>query len=59
MSVESHINQLELRHRSLDAELEQTSSAPGMDQSKIAELKRQKLRLKDEIHRLRQGELVH
>ncbi len=59
MSVESHINQLEMRHRSLDAELNSITVSPGVDQTKIAELKRQKLWLKDEIHRLRKKQLVH
>jgi hypothetical protein len=59
MSVESHINQLELRHRSLEAELTEMSAAPGIDQTEIVTLKRQKLWLKDEIHRLRKDALVH
>jgi hypothetical protein len=59
MSVESHINQLEQRHRSLEAELSEISSAPGIDQTKLVALKRQKLWLKDEIHRLRSSSPVH
>jgi len=59
MSVESHINQLELRHRSLDNELSEVLTFPAIDQSKIAELKRQKLWLKDEIHRLRKETAIH
>lgn len=52
MSVESHINQLEMRRRSLKSKLSEISSSPGIDQIEIAELKRQKLWLKDEINRL-------
>lgn len=59
MSVESHITQLELRHRSLEAELSEISAAPSVDPAKIVTLKRQKLWLKDEIHRLRNDDLVH
>ncbi len=59
MSVESHINQLELRHQSLEAELHEIAASPGVDQIKIAELKRQKLWVKDEIHRLRHKDSVH
>lgn len=59
MSVESHINQLETRHRTLETELSKVSTSPGIDPIKVAELKRQKLWLKDEIVRLQHKEIVH
>ena len=59
MSVESHINQLEMRRRSLKSKLSEISTSPGIDQTEIAELKRQKLWLKDEICRLKNDGLMH
>ena len=59
MSVESHITQLEIRHQSLKTKLNEISASPSMDQSEIAELKRQKLWLKDEISRLQNEDSVH
>ncbi|MEM7300948.1 MAG: DUF465 domain-containing protein [Pseudomonadota bacterium] len=53
MSVEAHISQLETRHRKLDVELSQISSNPAVDEHELALLKRQKLRIKDEINRLK------
>jgi hypothetical protein len=59
MSVESHINQLEIRHQSLKTRLNEISASPSIDQSEIAELKRQKLWLKDEISRLQTDGSMH
>ncbi len=59
MSVESHITQLEIRHQSLKTKLNEISASPSIDQSEIAELKRQKLWLKDEISRLQNEDSVH
>lgn len=59
MSVESHISQLETRHRTLESKLTEISTSPSTDQTQLAELKRQKLWLKDEINRLRNQDSVH
>lgn len=59
MSVESHINQLEIRHQSLKTRLNEISASSSIDQSEIAELKRQKLWLKDEISRLQTDGSIH
>ena len=59
MSVESHINQLEIRHQSLKTRLNEISSSPSIDQSEIADIKRQKLWLKDEINRLQNDGSMH
>jgi hypothetical protein len=53
MSLESHLAELEQRHRALEAEISEAQSHPSIDGLKIAELKRRKLQLKDEIARLR------
>jgi hypothetical protein len=53
---QSHLAELEQRHRALEAELSEMQAHPAADDLKIAELKRRKLLLKDEITRLRQTE---
>jgi len=54
----SHLAELEQRHRALEAELIEMQTHPAADDFKIAELKRLKLLVKDEITRLRQTENV-
>lgn len=53
MAVENHISELSQRHRVLDLKIEKEQSRPLIDDVKIAELKRKKLQLKDEINRLK------
>jgi hypothetical protein len=52
MSMQSHLAELEKRHRALDAELAEALAHPSTDDLQIAELKRRKLHVKDEIARL-------
>jgi hypothetical protein len=52
MSLESHLAELERRHRALEDEISEALSHPSADRLKIAELKRRKLQVKDEIARL-------
>ncbi len=52
MSVQSHIQQLEQRHQSLEAELANLTASPSTSDIELADVKRKKLRLKDEISRL-------
>ena len=49
MSGENSIESLREQHRSLDAELEEESHRPAPDSARITELKREKLRIKDQI----------
>lgn len=49
MSVDERIQSLKLRHSQLENELEHETHRPHPDDLHIAEIKRQKLRLKDEI----------
>ena len=58
MALDAHLVELSERHRALDRKIEEELARPMADDLKIAELKRQKLRLKDEIERIR-GELTH
>lgn len=53
MSVESHINQLEDRHRSLETMLHNLSGSPSTSDDELKSIKQRKLRLKDEIMKLR------
>jgi hypothetical protein len=53
MALDAHLVELSERHRSLDRKIEEELSRPAADTLKIAEWKRQKLRLKDEIERLK------
>lgn len=60
MSMQSHLAALEQRHRTLESELNDAIVHPSTDDLKIAELKRRKLLLKDEIARLRtDADAVH
>lgn len=58
MALDAHLEELSERHRALDRKIEEEMARPTADDLKIAELKRQKLRLKDEIERLKH-ELSH
>jgi hypothetical protein len=53
MALDAHLVELSEKHRALDRKIEEEQARPIADDLKIAELKRQKLRLKDEIERLR------
>lgn len=53
MSLQAHLSELEKRHRALEREIEASLASPAADALKLAELKRKKLQLKDEMARLR------
>jgi hypothetical protein len=53
MGVESHLAELERRHQALEKELEEAHHHPGADALELADLKKRKLQLKDEISRLK------
>ncbi len=52
MSVSSHIDELKKKHQLLSEEVEAAQRSPSSSQSDITELKKQKLRIKEEIERL-------
>ena len=54
MTVSSHLQELRRKHEHLSAMVEQEQRSPGTDDLHIAEMKKQKLRLKEEITRLTQ-----
>ncbi len=53
MSLDAHIDELAEKHRDLGRRIEKEESSPGSDDVNIHELKKEKLRLKDEMERLR------
>jgi hypothetical protein len=53
MTIQAHLAELERKHRALDEELAEAMTHPSTDDLKIAELKRRKLLVKDEIQRIR------
>lgn len=59
MSLQTHLSQLAAKHDALERELHDAMQSLASDDLRIAELKRKKLHLKDEIERLRSGETLH
>ncbi|MDR9392940.1 YdcH family protein [Roseovarius sp. SYSU LYC5161] len=52
MSLGSHVEELKKKHEALSQRVEEAQRAPGSSDFEIAELKKQKLRIKEEIERL-------
>ena len=52
MNLGSHLQELKRKHESLSAEVEDAQRSPGTDDIHITDLKKQKLRVKEEIVRL-------
>jgi hypothetical protein len=59
MSMQSHLAELERKHQALETELADALAHPSIDDSTIADLKRRKLHVKDEIARLKHPTSVH
>ena len=53
MAIQAHLVELERKHKVLENELHQALLHPSTDDLQIAELKRRKLMVKDEIERLK------
>jgi len=56
MSLQSHLDELAAKHKALEAQLAEAIAHPASSDEEIAELKRRKLKIKDEISRLEHGE---
>jgi hypothetical protein len=54
MAIDARLRELNARHRSLEDAIEDEMSHPGSDSLRVVELKRRKLRLKEEIEGLRE-----
>ena len=59
MSMQTHLAELERRHRALEAEINEARAHPSIDDLEIVELKRRKLLVKDEIARLQLDPVIH
>ncbi|MEP9376696.1 DUF465 domain-containing protein [Aquabacter sp. CN5-332] len=59
MSVQSHLEELQRRHAALQTEINRELAHPASDPLRLAELKRRKLVLKDQITKLRAPATVH
>ncbi|MDX2289011.1 MAG: DUF465 domain-containing protein [Hyphomicrobiaceae bacterium] len=53
MSIEGHMTELAEKHRALDQRIAEEMARPGSDDQHIRRLKREKLRLKEAMERLR------
>lgn len=52
MNLSSHIEELKKKHHALSQQVERAQRAPGSSTLEIADLKKQKLKIKEEIERL-------
>ena len=52
MSLQAHLSELAAKHKALESELADALAHPASSDAEIAELKRKKLRIKDEITNL-------
>lgn len=52
MSVSSHVLELRKKHQALSAQVEAAQRSPSSDDLAIKEMKRRKLRLKEQIEQL-------
>ena len=59
MAIESHLAELERRHQALEQEITEAMTHPSTDDLELAQLKRKKLHVKDEIAKLKLAVLVH
>ncbi|MFD1480712.1 YdcH family protein [Paracoccus nototheniae] len=51
MTVASHVEELRKKHQNLSAAVERAQRSPGTSDHEIAAMKREKLRLKEQITR--------
>jgi len=55
MSVSAHVEELRKKHRTLSEQVEVAQRNPAADALELSDMKKQKLRIKEEITRLSQG----
>ena len=53
MAIKAHMETLNERHQRLEAAITDETKHPAHDELRIVELKRQKLRIKDQLEELR------
>ncbi len=54
MAIEQRLRELDARHRDLDLIIENEAKRPSADVMRLSAMKRQKLKLKEEIETIRQ-----
>jgi hypothetical protein len=54
MAIQAHLVELERKHKVLETELHDALTHPSTDDTRIAELKRRKLMVRDQIAKLKQ-----
>jgi len=54
MAIEQRLRELDARHRDLDQIIEDEAKRPSADMIRLSAMKRQKLKIKEEIELLRQ-----
>ncbi len=52
MSLSSHLQELRKKHQHLSEQVEEAQRSPGIDALQVTALKKEKLKLKEEIERL-------
>lgn len=52
MSLDAHLSELRRKHQSLSALIEREERSPGSNTLEVKRMKREKLRLKEEISRI-------
>ncbi len=53
MALQGHIQELSEKHKKLEQQINAETAHPNWDEVTVAALKKQKLRIKDELERLR------
>ncbi|HEX2554798.1 MAG TPA: DUF465 domain-containing protein [Microvirga sp.] len=53
MPLQNHLTELERKHQALEREIQEALTHPSSSDFRLAELKRKKLQLKDEITKLK------
>lgn len=53
MALDAHVAELSDKHRALEKKIESEMARPSADDLEIAALKKEKLRIKDELERLK------
>ncbi len=53
MAIEQRLRELDARHRDLDHTIEEEAKRPAVDNARLSAMKRQKLKIKEEIEDIR------
>ncbi|WP_404934219.1 YdcH family protein [Nitratireductor sp. L15S-10] len=59
MSLESHLAELKRKHGELEREIDNAKLHPSVDELDVAQLKRRKLAIKDEMEKLKSAVTRH